>query len=749
MTLHELTTTPPTLRVVPDAQTDVRPLCRPLPPSSVRRTRLVRRLTRATAPLAMLVAPAGYGKTTLLQQWAEADARPVAWIALTEGDNDPPQLLAAIAARLDEIESTTSELVPMLTRPTPAAGFVPRLAWALEPPRRPMILVLDDAHLLREPAAVDALRALAQQVATGSTLALASRSELSLPVGRMRSEGVVTELGAPELAMDEDEAATLLRRTGLLLSPAEMTLIFRRTEGWPAGLRLAALSLQAQDDPSAAAARFAGDDRFVVDYLREELLAHLDPDDVAFLTRTSLLGALTGPLCDSVLGRRGSGRVLRELAHANFLLAPVDRSEQRFRTHPMLADMLRVELRRDEPNREAEIHRRASAWHEQHDELDRAIEHAAAAGDDERAGALLWRLTPSHAASGRGEALGAWLDSFGDARISMHPTLALAAAVHRLMRGDRDRAERWADAAERGLSSTSAASGDSLLAGLSIVRSGVARHGVERMGEDATRAYTLSEADSPWRAFACAFRGSAALATGDADQARAQLDEGARRGADGAPGARVLCLAQLALLALEQDDWDHGAELAGRAREELAQVGLGDAPACALVFAVAAFARAHSGRVEEARHDVRASRRALAALPDVAPWLGLQVRIALARAELRLSDAAAARELLVEASRMLRAAPAGSTLQAWVDDGWGRADTFAAGAVAGPTSLTTAELRVLRFLPSHLSFREIAARLHVSANTVKSQAHAVYRKLDASSRSEAVARARDVGLVDG
>jgi LuxR family maltose regulon positive regulatory protein len=732
MTLHELTATPPTLRVVPDEPTDVRPLCRPLPPSSVRRTRLVRRLTRATAPLAMLVAPAGYGKTTLLQQWAETDPRPVAWIPLTEEDNDPVQLLAAIAAHLDEI-----------------AGFAPRLAWALEPPRRPMILVLDDAHLLREPSALDALRTLSEHVAPGSTLALASRGELGLPVGRMRSEGVVTELGTPDLAMDEDEAATFLRRTGLPLSPEEVALIFRRTEGWPAGLRLAALSLQAQDDPSAAAARFAGDDRFVVDYLRDELLAHLDPDDVAFLTRTSLLGPLTGPLCDSVLGRRGSGRVLRELAHANFLVAPVDRSEQRFRTHPMLADMLRVELRRDEPDREAEIHRRASAWHEQHDELDRAIEHAAAAGDHERAGALLWRLTPSYAASGRADALGGWLDDFGDARIGMHPTLSLAAAVHRLMRGDRDRAERWADAAERGLGPTTGASRDSLLAGLAIVRSGVARDGVERMDEDAARAYALSDADSPWRALACVFRGAAALATGDPEGARIQLDEGARRGADGAPGARVLCLAQLALLALEQEDWDHGAQLAGRACDEVAKAGLGDAPACALVFAVAAFARAHSGRVEEARDDVQASRRLLAMLTEGTPWFGLQARIALARAELRLSDAAAARELLAEATRMLRAASAGITLQEWVDDGWERADTFAAGAVAGPTSLTTAELRVLRFLPSHLSFREIAARLHVSANTVKSQAHAVYRKLDASSRSEAVARARDVGLVDG
>ena len=177
-------------------------------------------------------------------------------------------------------------------------------------------------------------------------------------------------------------------------------------------------------------------------------------------------------------------------------------------------------------------------------------------------------MTPSYAASGRAEALGRWLDGFGDARINMHPTLSLAAAVHRLMHGDRDRAERWADAAERGLGSMSAASRDSLLAGLAIVRAGVARHGAERMDEDAARAYALSEADSPWRAFACVFRGAAALATGHPDCARTQLDEGARRGADGAPCARVLCLAQLALLALEQEDWDQGSELAGRARDE-------------------------------------------------------------------------------------------------------------------------------------------------------------------------------------
>jgi LuxR family maltose regulon positive regulatory protein len=153
--------------------------------------------------------------------------------------------------------------------------------------------------------------------------------------------------------------------------------------------------------------------------------------------------------------------------------------------------------------------------------------------------------------------------------------------------------------------------------------------------------------------------------------------------------------------------------------------------------------------VTEARWDAERAHRLLALLDDAAPWFDAETRVSLARAELRLSDAAAARRLLTEASRALRRVPEHTTVHAWIDDAWARADTFAVSAVTGPSTLTTAELRVLRFLPSHLSFREIAARLHVSTNTVKTQAHAVYRKLDASSRSEAVAQARDVGLVDG
>jgi LuxR family maltose regulon positive regulatory protein len=283
-------------------------------------------------------------------------------------------------------------------------------------------------------------------------------------------------------------------------------------------------------------------------------------------------------------------------------------------------------------------------------------------------------------------------------------------------------------------------------AALALVRAGIARGTVERMGSDARRAYALADTDGPLCASAYLLAGAAQWLSGDGGGARTAFEEGMRRSLEASSSVAALCLAQLALLAIEDGDRERGSQLAERAR---ARLDNDDDPGVALVFATAALAGALGGAVADARCSAREARRVLAAQPDAAPWAGAQSRVVLARAELRLSDAAAARELLTEASRMAREIPDAVALQAAVADAWEQADTFAAGAVVGPTSLTTAELRVLRFLPSHLSFREIADRLYVSANTVKSQAHAVYRKLDASSRSEAVARARDVGLVDG
>jgi LuxR family maltose regulon positive regulatory protein len=215
-----------------------------------------------------------------------------------------------------------------------------------------------------------------------------------------------------------------------------------------------------------------------------------------------------------------------------------------------------------------------------------------------------------------------------------------------------------------------------------------------------------------------------------------------------APSIQVLCLAQLAVLASEEEDWTTAELCISRARMQVERVGLADYPLAALVYAASALDRAHRGRVDDAQRDMREGARLLAMLGDFTPWYEAETRLLLARAALRLSDVVGARTLLAEASRLARRAPDAVVLKDWLDESWAQADSFSSAAILGPTSLTTAELRVLRLLPTHLSFREIAGRLQVSANTIKTQAHAVYRKLDASSRTEAVSSARLLGLLD-
>jgi LuxR family maltose regulon positive regulatory protein len=692
--------------------------CRRLEPGPelVPRPRLVRRLSETAAPLVILQAPAGYGKTTLLAEWAAADERAFAWIGLGGAGDDPAELLGGLARQLD-------------------------------PPRRRRVLVLDDPQVLTDPAALALVADVAGRQGPGSSIAIATRHLPALPLGRLRVQGAVLELAAAELALTEQEAAELLDNAGLTLGPTELATLYERSEGWPAGLRLAALALREQPDVAAAAARFDGADRFVADYLRDTLLATLEPAEVAFLRHSAPLGELSGPLCDAALERRGSAALLRRLARSNVLLTALDRGERRFRVHPLLASMLVAELRRSEPELEPPLHRRASDWYAQQGDVPRALDHALAAGDAARAGELLWSVAPAYASGGRNRQLGAWLEQLDDARIGERPALALTAAVRQLTAGDRDAAERWAEAAERGLEAAAELPAPELLAGLAVLRAGLARGDARQLVADAEHAHELA-GSGVWRSAACLLQGVAQRLLGAPDGARTWLELASRQGAVPTPIVRAQALALLALLELEQDDWEAARALAESALHGF-EDGLGDEPACALVYAVAACARAHVGQVEQARQDADRSQQLLAGLPDPAPWYAAETEIALARALLRLSDAADARSLLTTAGRTLRRLPDAPGLQAWLDEAWERADSFAIGAVVGPAVLTIAELRVLRFLPSHLSFREIAGRLHVSANTVKTQAHAVYRKLDASSRSEAVARASLIGLIDG
>ncbi len=706
----------------------------------LRRERLLRRLAQARdVPLVLVVAPVGYGKTTLLAQWTADDHRASRWLSSDDVPDGPGGVLAMVAAVLEDIEPTGRRRLAAHGRATQTS-----VADTLGRMERPFLLVLDDVHRLRSRAALATLAGLADVMPAGSQIALASREEPPLPVGRLRAEGKLVDLRMRDLAMTRREAVATLGLSGVDLPREESLLLMQRTEGWPAGLYLAALSFRAQPDVHHAVRRFGGDDRLVADYLRDTLVDRLDSEALEFLRSASVLDTLTAATCDAVMQRTGSGDLLRRLSRANALVAPLDSTDSAYRCHPMLALMLRAELGRSAPHREAALHRRASAWFAAEGDIDRAIEHGIAGGDLVRVGELLWTAAANHLLDGRRTEVRRWLDRCGRERTAAIPTLALTAATYHLVAGERDLVEHWTDAAEHGLDGAAA---PSVRAGIMTMRAAVARDGLAASAADAARAYALTAQGSPWRALCCLLRGVADHLLGDPATARAQLEEGARRGAVGAPGVQAHCLAQLALLAIDRGDWDDGALFASRAVAQVERRQLGRDATSALVYAASALVRAHRDRVEDARGDLKRAEDLLA-LVEHPPWYVAETRVVLARAALRLGDVTQARALLADAERMLPRAADAVLLGTWMDELRSRLDAFALTALIGPSSLTTAELRVLSLLPTHLSFREIGRRLHVSANTVKTHAHAIYRKLDVCSRSGAVVRAHETGLLD-
>jgi LuxR family transcriptional regulator, maltose regulon positive regulatory protein len=685
----------------------------PLPYERVRRPRLVRALQDSRAALIAVVAPAGYGKTALLCEWAERDRRPFAWVTADARDNDCRHLATKLARAM------------VATQPRHGIGRV---------------VVVDDVHQLHGPAALDALAGVVRDAGPELTIALASRSRIALPIARLREQRLVTDIGPRELAMSRSEGATLLRMFGLDLDHDEVDLLVARSEGWPAGLSLAALALGDRGRPS----RFGGEDRLVAEYLRDEVLADLSPEQYEFVLATSVLDTLTGPACDAVLRRTGSAGILSELAQSCLLVVSLDRTDHRYRYHRLLAEMLRAELRRRDPEVERDLHRRASEWHRVAGDRDQAVRHAIGAGDIDGAGRLVWNTVMDALGHGRRATIECWLGRFTEPDIAAHPPLALAAANSALARGRGDLAAHWTAAAAAAARRSAAVD-----AGIALMRAALGRDGLAGMRHDAEAAYALEPDESPWRSLSCLLAGTADQLSGRREEAVRNLQQGARRAAVAAPDVHALCLTQLAVLALTEEDWEEAAALTSRARSQVDRHGLANSAPAALVFGASAVVRAHRGRVDEAQRDRRAATRLKATLIDFAPWYDIELRILLGRAAVRLSDINGARIALAEASRLMRLVPEADALQAWLQDAWARHDAFVGPPSRPSAALTTAELRILRFMPTHLSFREVAERAHVSANTVKSQANAVYRKLDVSSRSEAVSRAREIGLLDG
>jgi LuxR family maltose regulon positive regulatory protein len=690
---------------------------------SVWRSELLGRLEHGCDRQVVLVtAPAGYGKTTLLSQWAQDSARPCAWVTLAAADGAPGVLVDSVAKALEQ------------------AGIDPGQGGDFR-------LVLDDAHVVGPAVLGDELRDILRWLPEGAQVALGSRREPSFALGRMRAQRTLIEFGSADLAMSAVEVASLLRNADLDPEFVPVQTLVQRTEGWPVALELAIVQWARRSDAEEPVTSLTGDDHLLSEYFRAEILGSLSPPAVRFLTRTSVLDRLSGPLCDAVLGRRGSATVLAELAAANVPLQALDPSHEWYRLHGLFREMLQTELRRSEPDAASLVHRQAEAWCLRAGDLDRALDHASHAEDLHRLGELLWTHLPRYLAAGRNDQVQRWLQGVTAECATGSAPLALAAAHSNLVAGNVAVAEQWARSAAVRLSDAAEQASRLDQAGVLIIQAWTGGSGGTAMARLASRAYELLPDDCSWRASCCFLRGTAALLAGDNDAAERFLEEGAGRGAAVAPAASGLCLAQLAVIAAERGEAVIASDFAWRAHAIVAAHDLVTAPASALVFAVCAAAAMREGRVDEAKAAVSDSLRLLEAFEDSLPWYGAQTRILVARTSLALGDVSGARELLADASRLARRTSDVVLFARWFEDAWDQFDRRAEGALGGVASLTTAELRVLRFLPTHYSFQEIAQRLHVSSNTVKTHVHAVYRKLNASSRSEAVRQATDAGLL--
>lgn len=703
------------------------------------------------ARLALIVAPAGYGKSTLLAEWASCDQRPFVWVTAEPGDDDGFAAATSLAEAFEDMGWVDPGAWPALT--ADATGDALRALRALmrsaDVASRSFVLVLDDAHVIPPRVLGALIPALLSRLGRDSRLAIASRSEPLLPVGRLRAHRALVEVRAEDLAMGPAHARALLRHAGLELEPATVRSWYGLAEGWPAGLYLAALAMRRQRGISDAGSRFHPDDHLLADYVRDEFLSELAPEEMRFVMRSSVLDELTGPMCDAVLARRGSAGMLAELANGNLMLVALDRRRERYRWHGVFAAALQAELRRIEPDIEASLHTRASDWLARHGDLDGAIAHAVAACDAVRAGDLLWANAAAYLAGGSLATVEAWLERFSREQLGACVPLALTMSHCRLMAGSIDEARHWSlIAGEAEAHSLPGGTTPSCDGALAIIDAAAGRMGPAQMARDASRAYECEPDNSSWRPVCCLLAGVAEHLGGNHERARLRLEEGVDRSGVDAPGIGSLCLAQLAIIAIERDDWDLAADLTDRAAKIIKRhPALADYAVLALVFAVCAATGTRAGRVDEAKRDLGRGLHLLTSLGEFSCWYGAETRILLARAAMGLADTVRARTLLAEASRLARRMPDAPIFTRWLDEAWAHIDTLAEAVLTGPSSLTIAELRILRFLPSHRSFREIAERLDVSVNTVKTQVHAIYRKLGATSRSEAVQRASSAGLL--
>jgi len=712
----------------------------------VRRDRVLEQIAGAAAPVVAVLAPPGYGKTTVLGQLQADQDRPSAWLTLDVTDNDPVTLLAdltrsmAAAGMLLEVSDGRAAIGvgDVLT-----VG-VNTLVEAVDPTAGG-ILFLDQIDHLESRSALDVVGEVLVRIAGPIQVVVASRSASELPLGLLRSMGAVIEITTGDLAMDQTEAEAVFTFAGLDVGDGLMDIL-ERTEGWPVGLYLTAMAMKA-GAPSPAEPGVHGDDFFLADYLRQELLGAVSDNTMSFLTRSSILSRLSGPLCDFVLEMDDSASVLAQLERANLLIVPMDRTRTWYRYHSLLQDYLRSELDRNEPDIERGLHIRAATWFEDNGQPDLAIEHVKDAGEIDRFAEMVTKSARRIYAEGRMETISGWLHALEESKaLSDHAEMAALGAFALALEGDAAGSERFGMAAltdEIGHPVDDGMLGPFAL----LLRSYQVLRGPGAARDDARAARVAFGQQVEWIPSCLGAEGLATMAIDGIEAAEVLWTDGLWRSEPmQAHPFTTQGMAQRALAAIARSEWDEAQSWIESSLDLIEDRRLDRYITSGLAFTIAARLSARAGDVESARGYLASAASVRPRLTVAIPLLAVQTLNEMAKAFIEVADMAGARRVTRDAGDIVAVRPKLGTIASEHLAIKERLAEMPAGSV-GISSLTTAELRLLPLLVTHLTYPEIGDRLFVSRHTVKTQAMSIYRKLGVSSRTGAVEKAREAGLI--
>ncbi len=728
------------------------PLLRELVPRGV----LVQALGDGLArPLTLIRGPAGSGKSLLLAQWrlSALGDRKVAWLSLDEGDNEPVRFWSYMIAALRSALPEFGEALQALLR-APGVDLMhealPALINELLETRSDTVLLLDDYHVIHDEAIHAGMGFLVEHMPGNHRLVIASRSEPPLPLARLRVRGDLSEIDPEQLGFSEAEAKYLLNEVHQLgLAAAAVSRLHLRTEGWAAGLYLAALSLRDRPDADQLIAGFSGDDRRIADYLAGEVLDQQPDVVLRFLLCTSVLERFCAPLCDAVTGADDTRPMLDQLERTNYFLIPLDPRREWYRYHHLFAELLRHELERRQPEPSVELHRRAGHWLANAGLISEAVPHMVAAGDLEQAADLIASYGPGLVTGGRALTVAEWFDAFPAEYVTADARLCVGRAGLALALGRYGEILLWLDRAER--APNHRLDREPMFASRATVRRAAAWQllGDVRLSRELADQVMPLDGSAHDHALAADLLGASARWLGDDVGAVDFLTQAGRLGREHQPLAAVAAYGHLALIAADHNDWQTCQVNVKTAFDLIAESELHE-------YWMGALAHLAKGRLlVKQRKPGEAQPELTRAITLARRGLGVvelaYVLISVADAHRELGDRRTAIQLVREARELSTHAPDPGTVLPRLLDKAERSLRLVSerhgSRVVAIEELTAREAAVLTLLPTGLSAREIGQELGVSRNTIKTHSKNLYRKLGAAGRREAVARGRELGLL--